>query len=223
VIALVSKLVKTITLKSVLLIGLFGILAMLALLSFEHRAEIFGSISTNRSHLTNEVGHEFLVSEETRDRIRNIVASDTTYSGMAVLSTDIRLNSRRVLFVFDPTAPKAKMTHLIQTSRLPLFTHNEENNRQVVKLINGEFFCAPYGTSQIAQMAPEHIGSNVTICRASIPPYYGFFSGFVALVLKVDPSIEQQARIKETLENLATEVYFRDVIPTHKKTSFGAP
>lgn len=219
-IALVSKLVKTITLKSVLLVSLAGILAMLALLSFEHRGEIFGSLSTGRAHLANEVGHEFIVSEETKDHIRSIVGSDSTYSGIAVLSADIRLNSRRVLFVVDPTATKAKMAHLVQTSRLPLFTKNEENNRQVVKLINGEFFCAPYATTQIAQMAPEHVGTNLTICRASIPPYYGFFSGFVALVLKVDPGIEQQARIKEMLENLATEIYFHDVIPTHKKTAF---
>jgi hypothetical protein len=223
VIALVSKLVKTITLKSVLLLSLAGILAIAALLSFEHRAEIFGSITTPKQRPVNEVGHEFVIGDDTKARIRDIIKTDQTYNGIAILSADIRLNTRRVIYVYDPTASKAKMAHLLNTSRLPLFTRNEDNNRQIVKLINGEFFCAPYATTQVAQMAPDQIGSNVTICRVSIPPYYGFFSGFVALALRVDPSIEQQSRIKEMLENLATEVYFRDVIPTHKKTTFGAP
>ncbi len=220
-IGFLTKLIKTITLRSVLLWSLAAIAIVVFYTAFENRDEIF-STGQSSGRAGNPVGLEFTIGNQTKKQIAEFVESDKTIVGFAILSADVRLNSRKSIFFYADSKDlkSASPSQALPINRLPLFTNSIENNRQIIKLINGEFVCSPYGTSQLARSAPEINPGVITICRASLPPYYGYFSGFITVFLNTDPSVDQQVLLKNQLESLATEIYFRDVVPTSKKIPF---
>lgn len=213
--SLFSKLVKVITLKKVLLWSLAMFLGLIALVSFEHRAELFQqTLGTVRAG--NVVGTVFSISAETKAQVKEYVKADKQIIGFEIVSADIRLNSRNTIYSYreGDTEPEKK-ADLSVFGRLPLFTNNGENNRQIVRSINGEFYCLPAASlvpAEVVAMKPA-----LAICRASLPPYYGQFSGYVTAFLLTDPTLDDQIRLKAQLEQIANEVYFRDVVPTVHK------
>lgn len=215
---LVSALVKNITFNKVLVWALAMIIGVLSYTVYERRDDLFRASPFARLP-GNDVGMIFNISKTTKARAKEFVESDAMIVGLTILAADLRLNSRVSLFHIgdneyaDPVAEAA----LQNLNSLPLFTKNEENNRQMTKLINGEFICIPYATSALAALVENANKKVITICRVSLPPYYGQFSGFVSLFLNTDPDIERQIRIKQHLEMFATGVYFRDVVPTTHK------
>lgn len=218
VIGFATKLVKTITFSRVLLWTLAAIVGIAAWTSYEHRDELFQASPLARPTGGNVVGEVFKISDETKTRVKQYVKDDEDIVGLSILSADIRLNTRISLFFYGDGIDGSNAPARAQViDRLPLFTRSDENNRQIVKLINGEFSCAPYAESTLAHAAPDINKDVVTICRASLPPYYGHFSGFVTVFLRTDPDVERQVRLKNQLEQLATEIYFRDVVPTTHK------
>lgn len=217
----VSKLVTAITFKKVLLWSLAGVLLVIAYTAYERRADLFEATSFGQSTMSpgNPVGTIFVVGDTSKKKIEAFVKGEKNVVGFAVVSADVRLNVRNmVFFLADPTVSNpALLAPLSSIAHLPLFTKNEDNNRQMIKLINGEFTCAAYNTTLLSNVAPTSAREIVTICRASLPPYYGHFSGFVTVLLNTDPDIEELLRLKNGIEALATEIYFRDVIPTSKR------
>lgn len=201
---------------------LAGIILVFSYTAYEHRSDLFNAATSGQSTMIagNPVGAIFEIGNTTKKNIETFVKAEKSVVGFTVVSADIRLNVRNQIFFFpDPTVPNPPTLLPLQAfSRLPLFTKNDEANRQMIKLINGEFTCAPYATtSLVAQVSPSTNTNVITICRASLPPYYGHFSGFVSVLLNTDPDIEEQVRLKQTIESMATEIYFRDVILTTKK------
>lgn len=218
VIGFVSKLVTAISFKKVLIWTLAGSLLVVGYTAYEHRADIFDASSLGHSSaaIGNPVGSIFVVSDATKKDVATFVKAEKSVVGFSVVSADIRLNARNTLYFYaDPTSPTPPtIAPLDSIPRLPLFTKSEENNRQMIKLINGEFACSPYSTSLIAAVAPNVNKDVIAICRASLPPYYGHFAGFVSVLLNTDPDVDEQVRLKQAIEAMATQIYFRDVIPT---------
>lgn len=214
-----SKLVTSITFKKVLIWTIALVLFVVGTISYEHRTELFDIAAGTNGPAVNRVNTTFTISDRTKKDIASFVSDDRSVMGFTVYSVDIRLNAQNSLYFFtDPSAvDPPTLSPLTAITRLPLFTKNDDNNRQMVKLINGEFTCAPYGTTILATVAPTVNRSVITICRASLPPYYGHFSGYVSVFLNSDPDIDKQVRLKQMIEILATEIYFRDVIPTTRK------
>ena len=219
----VSKLVTAITFKKVLLWTLAGVLAVIGYTAYERRSDLFEATKIGGSAVTpgNPVGSIFVVGDLTKKNISTFVKDEKNVVGFTVVSVDIRLNVRNQLFFFaDQTSPNPPtLAPLASLARLPFFTKNDENNRLMIKLINGEFVCAPYnaGSSLVIAASPGANRDVVTICRASLPPYYGHFSGFISVLLNTDPDVEEQVRLKQAIEAMATEIYFRDVIPTTRR------
>lgn len=220
VLSLATKVVKAITISKVLIWTLAAMIAAFAFTMYEFRNDVFNA--ANRAPLPgNPVGHAFIVSEDTKKHLQQIVKNDDRIISVSVFSADIRLNIRKPIYTFTDALQSPQEELLLNNlTQFPLFTNNEENNRQVVKLINGEFYCAPYTTSPFAKAAPNLNRTAISLCRASLPPYYGYFAGFVSILLSEDPDVDRQIRLKSELESLAAEIYFKDVIPTSKKMSF---
>lgn len=215
-----SKLVKTITFKHVVLWTLAGILLILGYTAYEHREELFKdatSLGGSEPLPVNIVGATFKVSEATKAKVKDFIASNGDYVAIGISSADIRLNQRVTIYFNSVEANNGSNVVSRNLDRLPLFTNDDENNRQMIKMINGEFHCVPYAATQLSKARPDINQSVTSICRASLPPYYGHFSGFITLYTKHDPSIDQLVRLKSSLESLATEIYFKDVIPTTRK------
>lgn len=216
-----SKLVKTITLKHVGLWLLTGVLIILGYTAYEHRAELFQSathLTGNDTPSVNLVGATFKVSEATKEKVKDFVASNKDFVAMGISAADLRLNQRTTIYFFSLEAGNGSPQVTRNLDRLAFFTNDDENNRQMIKMINGEFHCVPYANTILAKSRPE-INRNVSsICRASLPPYYGHFAGFITLYTKHDPSVDQLVELKNSMETFATEIYFKDVIPTTRKS-----
>ena len=216
----VSKLVTAITFKKVLIWTLAGTIGVVSYTAYENRSDLFLATKIGKGSISagNPVGSIFVVGNVTKKNISEFVKNERNVVGFTVVSVDIRTNTRNQLFFYadqsEQNPPSLKPLALMP--RLPLFTKNDDNNRQMIKLINGEFTCAPYttGTSLVLAASPNANPDVSSICRASLPPYYGHFSGFVSVLLNNEPGVEEQVRLKHVIEALAIEIYFRDVIPT---------
>jgi hypothetical protein len=194
-----------------MMIGVFGYTI------FENRDELFSSADSSKKLIGNPVGVAFTVSTNTKETLKALVNSNKNIEAIAVTSADLRLNIRRNVFFVSEKTVLVQGTDTETIPRLPLFSSSKENNRQVVKMINGEFFCTPYLETTLAKSQPGLLKETTTACRASLPPYYGFFSGFVTVFLKNDPTLEQQHVLRSEIEAIATEIYFKDVVPTSKR------
>lgn len=214
----ITKLLHTITLSKVILWAGAALLATVLFTVYENRKVIF-DITTSAEPGINPIGIIFSIGPETRRKIENFVKAEEHVIGFSVLTADLRLNRRTSIFFygFDDGKESPPQQPNSPFNRLPLFSSSEENNRQVVKLINGEFFCAPYSTSLLSITSPNLNPNARTLCRASLPPYYGNFVGFITVFLKNEPSVEEQVRLKSSIESMATEIYFRDVLNTSRR------
>lgn len=219
VISFITKLVKTITFNLVLVWTIAGLATVIGFIIYEHRDDLFeATLAANKTG--NVVGSTFTVSNDTKNKIRDFVIADDDIIGFGVFSADIRLNLRITNFFFgdgQKNSIEEKET-LNQISRLrPLFTSSELNNRYMVKLINGEFYCVNYTSTLLSRSSPDINTEVISVCRASLPPYYGHFAGFLTIYLRNDPDIERQIILKKQLETFAVQIYFKDVVPTTHK------
>lgn len=215
--SLISKLIHSISLRKVILWTLAIVFCVFGFTAYEHRTALY-EFTISQPRPGNEIGITFSVSEKSKQLIKSIVNDNNAIEGIAILSADLRLNERVDLFHYSN--PKKNIDESFMINKLPLFTKSYDNNKIIVKLLNGEFSCGPYSESTLAKAYPDKNKNILTICSLSLPPYYGDFSGYIMMALNTDPDIESQLRIKQQLESLASDVYLRDVVPTAKKSKY---
>ncbi len=212
-----TKLVRTITLSRVFMWAFVALTVISSYTLYENRTKLLSFITAPSP--TNMVGMTFTVGQETKDRVTVLVGGDSRIAGIAVMSTDLRLNEAKALYFYGDNPNLVTVFNRsieVGSNRLPMFTNNDESNAQIIKLINGQFVCVPFEKALISKIYPELSPSVKTICRSSIPSYYGYFSGYVEAYLSEVPSPEREQQYKLLIEKLANEVYFRDVIETQR-------
>lgn len=213
----ISKLVRTITFSKVAIWSLTALLCISLFTIYENRSKLLGTIAA--PEITNMVGIVFSVGPDTQVRLSDLVNKNSTIIGASVMSADLRLNEARFMFfISDDSALSevADRSSQVDTNRLPLFTSTDENNIDVIRLINGQFTCSPFTATLEAKIYP-HLGTAVkSVCRSSIPSYYGYFSGYLQIYLSEEPNSEQQLQFKLIVEKLANDIYFKDVLPTQR-------
>jgi hypothetical protein len=213
----IQTLVSTITLNKV---GLWVFAAGLCIVfytTYENRNRIF--MSVGQTTISNPVGLTFSTSPETEAMIRTQVLADKGIIGIAIMSADLRLNEAKSIYYFgdDPLLNQIDTdSRKASNNRLPLFTNLDDSNADVIRLINGEFSCTQFKDTLLSRIYPELNGTVKMVCRSSIPSYYGYFSGFVGVFLNESLSAEKQVQLKLVTDKIATDIYFRDVIPTQK-------
>ena len=164
----------------------------------------------------------FTVSETSKNRIKQIVDLDELINVIIVLNVDIRNNRRVALHWYSDDTSLQKSIDGLFTGRsggVPLFTSDDRNNEAIVGIINGEFSCSSFKDGGNSGIFPGLDNRLPYICRASLPPYYGQFSGYITIALNRVPSAEELNTLKAETINIATEVYFRDVLPMSQKVT----
>lgn len=211
----ITKLIRTISLNRVMIWTLSSVLAILFLTIYENRTRILATFTA--PEISNIVGLVFTVGPDTQLRIKEIVDAEPSITGIMISSADLRLNESRILsfYASDVALRRANETSMrVSSGRIPLFTNMDVSNAAIIQLINGHFACVPTTTTLLGQLYPEITASNKAACRASIPSYYGYFSGYVTFFLSEMPSNAKEAQVKLIIEKLANDIYFRDVLTT---------
>lgn len=209
------KVLNSISLSKVLVWALSATAALVLYTIVENRDRLTGSIMNPPN--SNPVGLTFLVSQSSRAIINNKVKTDRDVIGISVRSADLRMNESKSVYFFsdDPQLNEVISTaHAAGNTSIPLFTSDEQNNQSTIRLVNGQFSCQKFQDTLVGKLYPELKASVKTICQASIPSYYGYFSGFVTEFLSANPTPAQEAQLKISLEKIATDIYFSDVVTT---------
>lgn len=145
---------------------------------FERRALLFTALLEPLvERRTEPFQPAFTLSDSNIDEINTILFDHPGVNAVAVLSIDLRLNTKTVVYKnFDKKLVDIGVR--IPTVS-PLFTENGQMNNRTVFLMGGDVYCMV--------STPENLGSilqglNLVVpysCAIPIPPTYGDFSGWI--------------------------------------------
>lgn len=216
--SLLAKVIRVISLKNVAIWTFAALVAIVGYTIFENRAALV-SYFVNGPEADTPAMSGFKVSTSSQARIKQIVDVDDLVNSIVIMNADIRNNRRLPLFWYSDDSSIQRQLDSSFTGRyggIPLFTSEEKNNENIVGVINGEFACSAYDAGNAA-LYPGLSSRMPFVCRASLPPYYGQFSGFVTISLNRIPNQDEMVALKAETLSISTEIYFRDVIPANKK------
>lgn len=217
--SLAAKVVKIISLKNVLIWSFAAIVLIAGYTAFENRTALIDFIISGRASEVPQAA-TFSVSEPSRSRIKSLVDADDLINNIVVLTADIRNNRRLPIFWYaDEESLQRQVDGLFSTREggIPLFTSDEKNNENMVGIINGEFACGPFAENGNGSIFPGLDSRMPFVCRTSLPPYYGQFSGYITVSLNRIPTQSELDIVKTETVEISTEIYFRDVLPTSRK------
>lgn len=197
-------------------------LAVMLFTVYENRGRLSSfSLSSAQS---NPVGITFKLGEETKALIQARVKADKTIVGISVMSADLRTNESKTVHFFGDDSAVVEADRLAELSgknTIPMFTSDEGHNASTINLINGRFSCLKIEDTITIRLKPELKGVVKTLCKSSIPSYYGYFSGYVAVILNTTLLPEQEEQLRILIDKIATDIYFRDVLSTQYKAGEG--
>jgi hypothetical protein len=218
---LLAKIVKVISLKNILIWSLTALTAIVGYTIFENRVAITNYVVNGPENEAPQIS-TFTVSDTSKSRIKQLVDTDDQINGVIILNADIR-NNRRVPIEWysDDSSIQKQIDTLFggKYGGIPLFTSDEKNNENIVGVINGEFACSSFDEGGNGSIFPGLSSRMPFICRTSLPPYYGQFSGYILVTLNRVPTASELDKIKSETLNISTEIYFRDVLPNSRKLS----
>lgn len=126
---------------------------------------------------------------------------------------------------FAQYAGQARPVEVYMAGNPPLFTSDVENNKLILAMLRGEFYCIPSTQDQLLQRRyPSVALASPFQCRVPIPPSFGKATGWFELQLS-DPLDQSQDRLKVeslvmSLRYFETEVMRID--PSHRSNVYPA-
>lgn len=211
VLPLVDKIISWATPKRVLQLAAFAVVCVASLTLFEERSSFIEQVFSDKAAPSTEL--KLIVSPDMKQKLKEIVDRSPEIVMIQVVSANVRINQRDLIFyVTDDPVIESSMKHYVQTrtSGKPIFNQDDKNNAQMVSAMNGEFGCFRYEDGS-ASMMPKMPNKTQTVCRVSLPPFYGEFSGYVSFTLTRPPNEALQNEIRLVATRMATEIYFKSI------------
>lgn len=145
------------------------------------------------------------LSKDGLQSIDNVVRKSDLIVGISVISVNFQQNSRKIIHFNTDDSELLRLhdeyvlTHVSVDQ--PLFNNDQDNNKRIIRLINGDFVCTKYPLTVTYKYAP-----NVkieTVCALGVPPYYGQFRGFILVYLQHEPSPLEVDQVRILLRDLS--------------------
>ena len=162
-----------------------------------------------------------VLSERTKKSVDNFTGKDENIMATLVVTALFQTNERKVVyFNSDDYMLKKKLEHFFEnkTSPTPLFLdailpNSLNNNMRIVSIINGEFICTGIDALPVTLIQDEGLQGKIeTICSLSIPPYFGYFTGYLTFYLKRKPSEVEMHQLKSAARLLSSEIYDTEIL-----------
>lgn len=152
------------------------------------------------------------VSQETQKELINLTKSDLIGS-VLVTEVDFKKNQRGYKFyhIDDPVLSQRFKPVVENLLPAPFFNENSVNNTQMIELLNGGFICNKTDETIIKEITPEIASIFPYVCRISIPPFIGEFTGILTIGLTKEPTQLEQDTLKIAMTNTALSLYKRDI------------
>lgn len=199
--------VKALTWGRVLQIATLALITTVCYFLWFNREYVSGAIRPSK--LSSE-RLPLIVSDKAEMAV-NDVLKNTGYliNTVSLVSVNMEQNTRRVIY-FKTTDVNIERqnneflkTHV--TGDIPLFNDDPENNKRIIRLINGEIVCVDYTSANVARYLHDIVDVKY-VCSTGIPPYFGRFRGTVLVFLKVIPDAEEQVRLRILMRELADKL-----------------
>lgn len=140
----------------------------------------------------NDRSNLLVITDTTGQTIKDVVDRDTYIVGIQIVTVDFKHNRKIETYaVTDIQALNEIYRIFIETSvvNVPLFREDNGKNRNILRLMNGEFVCVPFKESSAYRYAPQAEMYVKYVCGIAIPPnQYNNFSGILTLYLNNTPS-----------------------------------
>lgn len=213
-IGLLAKIVRTISFTRVVIWLLTATIGIVGYTFFEHRNDL---IDATKKFGAERVGISFKISNQSLLKIQDLVKNNNSIVGVVVIAADLRLNLKTVVAYEGYDKNNNQIVTSDSLRRLAFFNKSEDNNRQMVHMLNGDFFCLPFEHSQLKYVLFNTNSAATYVCSVSLPPYYGNFSGFISVLLNAGPDLNLQLDLKNRIDILSTEIYLRDIATTYNR------
>lgn len=202
----IKRILEWISLKRVIMLGLGAIVWIFSLTLFENRALVFDAFS-HRETLTREYTN-LKVNDPVKKRIRETSDNHPEVNFIMVVGASIALNQREMVYWYTNTPQvELEIQDFVKTQgRIGvLLGRDDESNVAIIRAINGEFVCH---NNPKSIMVPNLNAFTTKVCRVSIPPYYGQFSGYLSFGISKDITPEQLAVLRREAVEITNEMYF---------------
>lgn len=167
---------------------LLGILGFIGYFVYTHQGVMIGAYLKSR---------ELPELDESRfDIAASMLFRETKAEIVSIFSVDPILNKRVLVRAYAKDGGRQK---LLENTNVGLFSGNQANNADVVKLMAGEIPCGQYLRPQSeAGLWYIHQGVRFT-CRVSIPPDLNSFIGQITVGWAGEPDLEYARSIMEVV------------------------
>lgn len=213
-IGLLAKIVRTISFTRVVIWLLTATIGIVGYTFFEHRNDL---IDATKKFGAERVGISFKISNQSLLKIQDLVKNNNSIVGVVVIAADLRLNLKTVVAYEGYDKNNNQIVSSDSLRHLAFFNKSVDNNRQMVHMLDGDFFCLPFEHSQLKYVLFNTNSSATYVCSVSLPPYYGNFSGFISVLLNAYPDLNLQLDLKNRIDILSTEIYLRDIATTYNR------
>lgn len=215
-----AKVLDKISLMRVGLIIILTLITMSSVIVYENRNSFFSFPSFTQPKSPNLVGGSFVIGRETKQRIQQIITHTDYILGISVRNADLRLNKNVGVYYYGkPGVLTTMYENLLSSSTdlFPLWSSNLDLNNQIIRLIGGDFYCLPFNATLLQSLRPDLAVEVKSVCRVSLPPYFGYFTGFIEIYTNKDLTLDEMQVLQVVFKDLSNKIYQNDVVKTFKK------
>lgn len=157
-------------------------------------------------------------SKTTQDEIIAMVKQSDIIGAAQLVNVNFLTNTRAVVFTNsddDTITYELREFYRNRTAATPFFFPKDapgavDNNWRSVAIINGEWKCEKFETTVGARNLPKLVGRIAQLCSVSIPPWEGYFSGYIVVWLLADPSPLNAENIQRKVRSVARALWERE-------------
>jgi hypothetical protein len=216
--ARIGALLPKIRLARALMVVALALFLVALYTAFENRESIYRIIKGSDKPLTSE--YSFPVSGQTYSSMKHFVDTYPEVIFLSVWAAEPQANTRLLVSFYSEDLTISAIYEAIAAKHVAgirLFTNDEKNDAQVVKLMNGEWMCLRTEDTLYSSFAPDVAVRAPILCRTSLPPYYGAFSGFieVGLYANIHPQVIEQ--IKLDAVKISNTIFIQDLLPSARR------
>lgn len=217
------KLMRALTFKRTAYVCVLATVALILFTFYDSRATVIEWVkatSIGRPYKNVIIGDEATVKS-----VKSIVDRSPLISGIQLVNTDFRSNTRTTAFFYSDRRDlqiliDSAVYNRVWPSALFMGTTSgtpeqrefaSASNSRMINIIGAEFVCYPSKDSTLARMAPEFPAIAPVLCSMSIPPYAGKFAGYLNLFLTRTPSDDEKDLLRDAARALASDIFDREV------------
>lgn len=204
----------TITLRNLtpmraLLVIFFSFTIVVSLVLWENRQDFYNRVTNT---IVTGPLLDIVLSSESKYKISSMVArrSDLIVSA-TVASVNVQQNRKMYLYrAFSDRDVElvVKESDARDGASSPVFTSNEQTNKQILSLIRGEFSCSKIIPQGSDSKFGRYLGNKIKYtCRVPIPPSYGSLIGFVVFHLSREPNETELDEIRLESYTISMHIY----------------